>query len=105
MSDLIQFTMSSHQSHDEVYALLDAHMAHEHTKAIRQFCVHVLAVVGGLIALCLLFPDQASPQLQAMLLALWGACCVCSLMAAGMEWKWQRREARLLAANQAAPQS
>lgn len=105
MSDLIQFTVSSQQSQDEVYAILDAHVAREHTRAIRQLCVHVLAVVGGLIALCLLFPDQVSPQLRAMLLALWGVCCVCSLTAAGMEWTCQRREARLLAANQAALRS
>jgi len=107
MSNLIQFTVSAQRptAGDDVKAILEAHIARERTKAARQFWVHCLALVGGLMGLCLLFPDLASARLQAVLLALWGAGCACALGAAALEWRWERREARLLAANRMAPQS
>lgn len=106
MSNLIQFTVSPQPptGGDDVRAILVAHMARERTKAARQFWVHCLALIGGLLGLCLVFPDLASAQLQAVLLALWGVCCACALGAAAMEWRWQRREDRVLAANRMTPQ-
>ena len=107
MSNLIQFTVSPQlpTTSDGVHAILEAHLARERTKAARQFWVHLLALVGGLMGLCLLFPEVASPRLQAVLLALWGACCACALAAAAMEWRWERREAQLLAANRLTPRN
>ena len=105
MSNLIHFTVSPQVStaRDDVQAILEAHMARERAKGTRQFWIHLLAVVGGLLGMCLLFPEAASARLQAVLLALWGGCCACAVAAAAMEWRWERREARLLAANRLSP--
>ncbi len=103
MPSLIQFTVSPQDDPNgaETRALLAAHLAHERVKATRQFWVHLLAAVGGLVALGVLFPQAGSPEIRAALLALWGACCVCAVVAAVLEWKWRRREARLLAPHRA----
>ncbi|HEX7407619.1 MAG TPA: hypothetical protein VF515_08220 [Candidatus Binatia bacterium] len=105
MPDLIQFAVSPQDDPTgrEVRAILEAHIAVERTKAARQFWVHLLAAVGGLIALCMVFPQAGSEQMREALLALWGACCVCALAAGGLEWRWHHREAQLLAANKVTP--
>ena len=105
MAGLIQFTVSPRNdpSGAETRVLLEAHLLHERSKTTRQFWVHLLAAVGGLVVLCLVFPQAGSPELREALLALWGACCVCVLAAAALEWKWQRREARMLAPHRATP--
>jgi hypothetical protein len=103
MSDLIQFTLSPQDDPTirEASAILEAHRAHEHAKAARQFWVHLLAALGGLIVLCMVFPFAGFAPVREILLSLWGACCVCAMVAAGLEWTWHRRELQLLAANKA----
>jgi hypothetical protein len=97
MSNLIQFPVSAQRptAGDDVEAILEAHIARERTKAARQFWVHWLALVAGVMGLCLLFPHLASARLEAVLLVLWGAGYACALFA--LEWRWERREARLRA--------
>jgi len=102
MPDLIQFTASHENSAEEMYAILDAHLAYEHAKGARQFWVHLVAAVGSLLALSSLFPQMALSQAREVLLALWGACAVCVVVAAALEWKWYRQEAHLLVANREA---
>ncbi len=101
MSDLIHFTVSPQDDQAGVAtrAILVAHLAHQRTKASRQFWVHALALLGGVVALCLVFPEAASRELRAAVLALWGACGVCVLGTLASELRWQRRETHLLAAN------
>jgi len=105
MADLIQFTVSPQSDPIGIAtrAILHAHVAHERSKATRRFWVHLLAALGGLVVLCLVFPQAASAQVQDALVALWGACGVCVITAVAVEWRWRRREAQVLAANGAAP--
>ena len=106
MPELIQFTVSPHS--DPVglatRAILQAHFSHERSKARRQFWVNLLAAVGGVVILCLMFPQAASAQLRDVLVALWVACCVCVMTALALEWRWRRREAHVLAANRTIPE-
>ncbi len=101
MSDLIHFTVSPQDDPAGLAtrAILRAHLGHQRTKASRQFWVHLLAVLGGVVALCLVFPEAGSPELRAGVLALWGACSVCVLATLALEFRWQRRETHLLDAN------
>ena len=98
MRDLIQLPVSpqSDPKGEKLRAILDAHLAFEHTRAARQFWVHLAAVLGALI---ILLPQAASPELRAALLALWGVCWACTIVAAGFEWRWRYRQAQLLAAD------
>ncbi len=98
MTEPIQFKVSPTDC-GEVRAILQAHVAYEHAKAMRLFWVHLLAVVGGVGALCLVFPQWQGGQLRAVLLAFWTACVVCVAISGGVEWVWRRRETRLLSAN------
>lgn len=102
MSDLIRFTVApdSDPKRDEIRALLGAHLAREHTRRARHFFVHLLAVLGGLIALCVQFPQFTPAQGREVLLALWSACCVCAAAVSAVEWSWWRRETRLLSVNE-----
>ncbi len=99
MPELIQLpvTPQSDPKGETLRAILDAHLAFEHTRATRQFCVHLSAVVGGLN---ILLPQSASQQLHAVLLAFWGVASVCALVSAAFECLWRARAARLLAASQ-----
>ena len=101
MSDLVHFTVSPQDDPLGVAtrAILVAHLAHQRTKASRQFWVHLLAVLGGVVVLCLMFPEAGSRELRAGVLALWGACGVCVLATLASERRWHRRETHLLAAN------
>lgn len=99
MPDLAQFTASP-ESRTAVYAILEAHLTYERAKGARQFWVHLLAAIGSLLAISILSPLTGLAHAQNVLLALWGACGVCVLIAGVLEWKWHRREARLLATNQ-----
>lgn len=101
MSDLIHFTVSPQDDPAAVAtrAILRAYLAHQRTRASRQFWVNLLAVLGGVVVLCLVFPEAGSGALRAGLLALWGACCVCVLATLALEFRWQRRETHLLDAN------
>jgi len=100
MPDLIQFTASPENSAAEMYAILDAHLAHERAKGAREFWVHVMAAVSSLLVLSSLFPQVVLAQAREVLLALFGASGVCVFIAAGLEWKWYRQETHLLVANQ-----
>ena len=96
MTDLIQLPVSpqSDPKGENLRAILKAHLAFEHARTARQFWVHLSAVVG---ALNILLPQPTSQPVRAVLLALWGSCSVCALVAAGFECSWRWREARLLA--------
>jgi hypothetical protein len=100
MTDFIQFTVSpeSDPKGEKVRAILDAHLGSAHTRAAREFWVHLLALVGALI---ILLPQATSAEIRAILLALWGVCGVCAVVAAVLEWGWRWREGRLLAATKA----
>jgi hypothetical protein len=101
MSDLIHFAVSPQNDRkgDEVRAILTAHLACEQTRATRHFLVHVLALVGGLFALSMVFPQVTSEETQRALLIVWGVCCVWAIVVAASEWVYHRRETQLLAVN------
>jgi hypothetical protein len=98
MADLIQFRVSpgSDPTGHEVRALLHAHLAREQRRKARHFWVHALAFVGGLYVLGTLVPQIGPGWIHAVLLTLWGACSLATLVAAATEYLWQRREAHLL---------
>jgi len=99
VTDLIQLPVSaqSDPKGEAIRAILNAHLAFEHTRATRQFWVHLSAILG---ALSILLPQATPPQARALVLALWGVCSVCALVAAGFECIWRWRAAHLLAAHQ-----
>jgi hypothetical protein len=106
MPQLIHFTVApkTDAAAGNVRAILRVHIAHESAQALRQFVVHLLAALGGLIALCMLFPQWASEEVRRALLDLWGACAVCGTAAAALEWKLYRQEAELLSHNRSRPE-
>ncbi len=102
MTDPIRFDVSPNDG-GAVRALLQAHLAYEQAKAMRHFWVHVLALLGAVGALCLIFPQWQGTQIRAVLLASWGACVACAAVSGGVEWAWRRRETRLLSTNATRP--
>jgi hypothetical protein len=82
----------------DVAAILRAHFARENGKAARQMLIHVLATLGGVIALDRAFPSVLPAPLVWVLPRLWVACLLCAIAAGGVEWEWRRRETRLLIA-------
>ena len=97
MPDLIQYTLVPGRNDLQVRAILDAHLAYEHTKSARQFWVHILAFLGGLIALCTLGSRFVPPDVNDILLSIWSTCCVGVILLAISELRWYRRASRLLA--------
>ncbi len=98
MTDPIRFNVSADDA-SAVRALLQAHLAYEHAKAMWHFWVHVLAVLGAVGALCLVFPQWQGTQIRPVLLAFWGTCGAGAAVSGGVEWAWHRRETRLLSTN------
>jgi hypothetical protein len=98
VTETVQFGVSPNAA-AEVRAIIEAHLAYEHAQSVRQLLVHLLAALGGLIALCLRFPEIASAEIRTTLLIVWGGSGTCAVVAAACEWWCHHREKRLLTAN------
>lgn len=86
--------------HDHVVdAILRAHVRHAAARDLRVSWVHLLALLGGLMALAVMAPALCPEWLRANLAVAWGMCGVGALATAIREAVWQRRRDRLLAEN------
>lgn len=101
MSEVIAFRLLPENGPDgaKLDAILSAHWAHQRTKATRYVFVHLVAVLGVLVAVGALWPGLAPAQLQHVAVALWAVCGAGALAAGVGEWKCRRRETQLLARN------
>jgi hypothetical protein len=68
---------------------------------MRVFFVPILAVIGGIVWLELLWPTLLPECARVAIPALWRAGCIVVLVAAVLEWTWYRRLMRRLAEYQA----
>jgi len=100
MTDFIQFQVPDSGGDGMVNAILRAHSRHQVVRSLRLSWVHVLAVLGGLMALTIAFPGAASDWLRANLALAWALCSASAAGTAVLEWAWYRRRKRLLDANQ-----
>ena len=82
-----------------VRRILHAHVAHASIRHLRLSWVHVLAVLGGILALVLVQPDLLPTWLTVTLPWAWACCCAATLLIAARERTWARRRRRLLAAH------
>ena len=101
MFDVIAFRLSPENdtSGAKLDAILRAHWAHQRSKATRYVFVHLVAVLGALVAAGALWPGLAPAQVQHVAVALWVVCGAGALGAGFGEWKCRRRETQLLARN------
>jgi hypothetical protein len=80
-----------------VNAILHAHLHHEAVRQLRSALVHVLAVLGGALALTSAFPAFAPRSLSANLPLAWDLCCGAAVVTGLREASWLRQRSRLLA--------
>lgn len=101
MSNLINFTVPPREqvSGECVRAILTAHLASQRIRDVRSCLVHVLAVLGGALAICVAVPHLVSEERRKALVILWAVCAVWATVAALGEWVYRRREAQLLASS------
>jgi hypothetical protein len=77
-------------------ALIEAQLMYERLNEARLFFVHVLAIIGAPVWLCLGWPALFSHTERAFILALWGTCGVATLAASVWQRVWYHRRAHRL---------
>jgi hypothetical protein len=87
----------------KLQALVDAQLTYERVNEARLFFVHVLAIIGALVWLCLGWPALFSQSARAFILALWGTCSFATLAVSVHQWVWRQRRAHRLAEYEATP--
>jgi len=92
----IQFEVPEAGNDRLVHAILHAHVQHESIRSLRLSWVHVLATLGGLMALTTVVPASAPAWVTANLALAWGLCCVGAVGSAIREHVWRRRRDLLL---------
>ena len=78
-------------------ALITAQLRYEQLNEARLFLVHLLAIVGAPLWLCLWWPTVCSQSTRAFLLALWSLCGLATLTVSICQWVWYRRRIHRLA--------
>jgi hypothetical protein len=81
--------------------LLAAEAVYERRHEMRVFFVPVLAVIGGVVWLELIWPASLPEYARVAIPAPWRAGCVVALVAVVLEWTWYRRLVRRLSEYQA----
>ena len=95
---LVRFTVSPGETGKRrVRAILRTHLARESVQTVRRFLVHVLAALGGLLVVCVVFPAALRPDTRRALLVLWAVVAISAIVASAFEWRLGRKESRLLA--------
>jgi hypothetical protein len=82
---------------EKLQALIEAQLLYERMNETRLFLVHVLALMGALLWLCLYWPPLFSQSTQAFILALWGTCGLATLAVSLWQRSWHHRRADCLA--------
>ena len=91
------FTVHPEADREKLHALLAAQLLYERMNETRLFLVHVLALMGALLWLCLCWPPLFSQSTQAFLCTLWGACGLVTLAVSLWQLSWHHRRADRLA--------
>ena len=84
-------------------ALVATQLMYERLNEARLFCVHVLAIIGALVWLCLGWPVLFSQHARAFILALWSTCGLATLGVSICQWVWHHRRSHRLAEYEATP--
>ena len=98
-ADFVQFQVPAAGGDGSIAAILRAHSRHQAVRSLRLSSIHVLAVLGGLMALTIGFPTAAPPWLRDNLAMAWAVCGAGTALATIAEWAWYRHRSRLLADN------
>jgi len=98
-ADFVQFQAPEAGREASIAAILRAHSRHQAIRSLRISSIHVLAVLGGLMALTIAFPTAAPLWLCENLATAWALCGAGTAVTAIAEWVWYRRRGRLLADN------
>ena len=80
-----------------IHAILKAHVEYESVRNLRAAWVHVLAGLGGALALAVVLPDLLPRWLTLNLPSAWALCCLATIATAIRERTWSRRRDRVLA--------
>ena len=99
MGDFIQFRLPERGADDVLHTILEVHNRYQAMQNLRRCWVHVLALLGGLMAWTLVFPETTSEPLRENMAAAWVLCCACAVATAIQESVGHRHEQRLLAEN------
>jgi hypothetical protein len=78
-------------------ALISAQLMYEQLNEARLFLIHVLALSGAPLWLCLWWPTVCSQSTRAFLLAVWSLCGLATLTVSIFQWVWYRRRVHRLA--------
>jgi hypothetical protein len=97
------FTVPSGADEKKLQALIEAQLIYERMNEARLFFIHVLAINGALVWLCICWPTLFSQNAQAFILALWSTCSVATLAVSVCQWVWPHRRARRLTEYEATP--
>ncbi|MCC6847771.1 MAG: hypothetical protein IT294_04670 [Deltaproteobacteria bacterium] len=92
----IQFEVAADRGFDVVGAILDAHLRRQAVRRLRIAWVHVLALLGGTMALGPVAPAALPAWIDANLPLAWALCFGAAAVAAVGEWTWDRRRQRLI---------
>lgn len=97
---LVRFLVSMDRDvrRGDVGAILQAHFARETSMKVRHLSIHLLALLGGVVAFDHAFPLVVPESFISAVPRVWAACLAFAVAAGGLEWAWRRRERRLLAA-------
>ncbi len=97
------FTVPPGADKKKLRALIEAQFIYERMNEARLFFIHVLAVIGALVWLCICWPTLFSQDTRAFILALWSTCSLATLAVSVLQWVWYRRRAHRLAEYEATP--
>ena len=78
-------------------ALIEAQLMFERMNEARLFLVHLLAIVGAPLWLCLWLVPSISQSTRSFLLALWSVCGLITLAVSVLQWVWYSRRTHRLA--------
>lgn len=100
------FSFSVPQGADKkkLQALIEAQFMYERMNEARLFCVHLLAIIGAPLWLCIWWSTVFSQAERAFLLALWSVCSLVTLSVSALQWMWYRRRTQRLADYKTTPQ-
>ena len=97
------FTVPQRADKKKLQALIEAQLIYERMNEARLFFVHVLAIIGALVWLCICWPTLFSQNTRAFILALWGTCGLATFVVSVWQWVWHRRRADRLTDYEAMP--
>jgi hypothetical protein len=91
------FSVPAGADKKKLEALIEAQLMFERMNEARLFLVHLLAIVGAPLWLCLWLVPSLPQSTRSFLLALWSVCGLITLAVSILQWVWYRRRIHRLA--------